>query len=69
MPILRDIPTHLIPVGIQQEYIAFSVELSQRLEREKEGKESEISPVLWLCWREGIRQNCETCALVKKRRV
>jgi hypothetical protein len=40
MPVLGDIPTHVIPAEIRQECIAFAAELTKRIEREKEGKES-----------------------------
>jgi hypothetical protein len=67
MPVLGDIPTHIIPPEIRQTCIAFAAELTKRIQREKEGKESKTYPLLYSCGREGIRRNCETCAPVKKK--
>jgi hypothetical protein len=60
MPILKSIPTHILPLGIKQECIDFSAELMQRIEREKVRKDR-TPPLLCLCSRKGIRENCERC--------
>ena len=66
MPVLGDIPTHVIPKEIRRECIAFAAELSKRIQREKERKDTKTYPLLYSCGREGINRNCETCAPVKK---
>jgi len=67
MPVLGDIPTHVIPPEIRQECIACAADLTKRIQREKEGQDTKTHPQLHLCGMQGINRNCETCAPAQKK--